>query len=64
MTDEQLLKAALDALEDSRNVVWNEYHMYWGLNLPTRQAQADALREAAEKHDAAIAALRKRLDGV
>lgn len=61
MNDEQLLKAALDALENSRDVVWNEYHMYWGLNLPTRQSQADALREAAEKHDAVIAEIRTRL---
>ena len=62
MNDEQLLLAALDTLEDSRDVVWNEYHSFWGLYLPTRKAQADALREAAEKHDAVIAEIRKRLE--
>lgn len=64
MNDTELLKLAIDALEHSRNVVWTEYNAYWGLGLPSRLSQADALREAAERHDAAIAAIRKRLEGV
>lgn len=63
-TDEQLLKAALDALENAREAVWGEYENFWGLLLPSRKPQADALREAAEKHDAVIAAIRKRIEGV
>lgn len=62
MTDTELLKMALDAMENAREGVWCEYENFWGLLLPTRKTQADALREAAEKHDAAIASIRKRLE--
>lgn len=63
MTDEQLLKAALDALEDSRDTVWNEYHADWRNGLqPERSSVAD-LRRRAQDHDAVIVEIRKRIEG-
>lgn len=62
MTDTELLKIALDALENSQDAVWSEYRNFWGILLPSRKPQTDALREAAETHDAVIAEIRKRLE--
>lgn len=63
MTDTELLKRALDALENTQDAVWDEYRNFWGLLVPSRKPQTDALRGAAERHDAAIVAIRKRLEG-
>lgn len=39
-------------------------HIARDIRLPSRKPQADALRESAERHDAVIAEIRKRLEGV
>lgn len=60
-SDEDIMRLALSALEDSRDIVWTEYTNDWRHGLPTRKAQLEGLRIQAEEHDAAIEALRQRL---
>ena len=59
--DEALLRQTLRALEDSIDAVRAEYEGDWRHGLPTREAHLRAMREAVERHEQTIAALKERL---
>jgi hypothetical protein len=61
MTDRQLLQQALDALEESVDLVRHEYSIDWRHGLSTRKAQLEGMKAGLDAHDAAITALRERL---
>ena len=52
---------ALEALEYSVDGVRQEYLTDWRHGLPSREAQLAVMREAVDRHDAAITALRAAL---
>lgn len=60
--DEVLMKAALSALEESIDIVGEDYRTDWRHGLPTRKAQLDGKKDQLDAHEAAITALRTRLD--
>lgn len=60
--DEALMKDALSALEESVDIVGEDYRTDWRHGLPTRKAQLDVKKEQLDAHDAAITALRSRLE--
>lgn len=63
MTDlTQAARQALEALEQSVDLVGNEYATNWRHGMPTRAAQLKALEDQWEAHKAAIAALRAALE--
>jgi hypothetical protein len=59
--DEALMKAALSALEESIDIVGEDYRTDWRHGLPTRKAQLDGKKEQLDAHESAITALRARL---
>ena len=61
MTKDEVLKQALEALEDSSDEVWNEYLSDWRHGVPTRKAQLDGKLKMCEDHDKAIAAIKAAL---
>ena len=61
MTDRQLMQQALDALEESVDLVRHEYSIDWRHGLSTRKSQLEGMKAGLDAHDAAITALRKRL---
>jgi len=58
----QLLQQALEALEESVDLVQHDYDADWRHGMPTRKAQLDASLNALTTHRAAIAALREALN--
>jgi phage shock protein A len=61
--DTALLRQALDALEESVDVVRHEYEADWRHGMPTREGQLANMRDSLDAHEAAIAAIHARLDG-
>ena len=63
MTDRQLLQQALDALENSVDLVREDAYQAEKLygNYPTRQGKVNGLKVLADDHEKAITALRERL---
>jgi len=63
MTDRELMHQALDALENSVDLVredaYNAEELY--VNYPTRQGKVRGLKALADEHEKAITALRERL---
>jgi len=63
MTDRELMQQALDALENSVDLVredaYNAEELYG--NYPTRQGKVGGLKVLADDHEKAITALRDRL---
>ena len=57
----QLLQQALDALEESVDLVQHDYDADWRHGMPTRKAQLDASLNALTAHRATITALREAL---
>jgi hypothetical protein len=62
-SDRQLLQQALDALENSVNLVREDAYQAEKLygNYPTRQGKVNGLKVLADDHEKAILALRERL---
>lgn len=56
------MQRAFDALENSRDMVWNEYATDWRHGLKTRKLQLDAMGARAEEHDAVTAALKEAIE--
>ena len=63
MNDRELLQQALDALENSVDLVREDAYQAEKLygNYPTRQGKVNGLKVLADDHEKAIAALRNRL---
>jgi len=61
MTDREIMQQALDALENSVDLVRHEYSIDWRHGLSTRKAQLEGMKAGLDAHDAAITALRERL---
>lgn len=62
MTDiTEAARMALEALEESVDLVRHEYATDWRKDLPSRKAQRDAMKAGVDKHEAAIVALRDAL---
>ena len=61
MTDLDIMRLALEALEESVDLVRHEYTPDWRHGLPTRKAQLDGMKAGLDAHEAAIAALNERL---
>lgn len=61
MIDRALLQQALEALEESIDLVRHEYKTDWRHGMPTRKAQLDGMKKGVEFHEKAITALRERL---
>ena len=60
--DEALMRTGLQSLEESIDIVRQEYLTDWRHGIPTRKAQLDGIKETFDRHEAAITALRKRLE--
>ena len=54
-----LLVHAEDALENSVDVVQNEYDNDWRHSLPTRKAQLDGMLKMLERHKETLAAIKQ-----
>jgi hypothetical protein len=61
VSQKELLGVALEALEESVDMVRNEYAEDWRHGMPTRAAQLAAMKNSLDKHVAAIAAIRTHL---
>jgi hypothetical protein len=61
MTDRELMKQALDALEESVDTVHQISESDWRHPIPTRKTQLDGIKNLVEQHKAAITALKERL---
>ena len=57
----EVLKMALDALDNSIDTVWNEYLGDWRHGLPTRKVQLDAKLKMVEDHEKAIEEIKAAL---
>jgi hypothetical protein len=57
----KLLQRALDALEESLDLVRQEYEADWRHGLNSRQAEMDAIRAKVEEHKSVIHDLREEL---
>ena len=55
------MRAALEALQESIDLVENDHATDWRHGLPTRAAQLEGKRKGVDDHKAAIAALEKEL---
>ena len=55
------LKMALEALEDSVELVRREYEEDWRHGMPTRKDQLDGMKKQVEDHERAISAVREAL---
>ena len=62
MTDREIMQQALDALEESVDLVRHEYSIDWRHGLPTRKAQLEDMKAGLNAHEAAITALRTALE--
>lgn len=62
MSTIEVMRKALDALENSLDLVQAEYTDNWRHGLPTRAAQLDGLKRLAEDHASAIEALRAEIE--
>ncbi len=58
----EVMRKALEALENSLDLVQAEYTDNWRHGLPTRAAQLDGLKRLAEDHASAITALRAEIE--
>lgn len=58
----EVMRKALEALENSLDLVQAEYTDNWRHGLPTRAAQLDGLKRLAEDHASAIEALRAEIE--
>lgn len=58
----EVMRKALEALENSLDLVQAEYTDNWRHGLPTRAAQLDGLKQLAEDHASAIEALRAEIE--
>lgn len=54
------MREALEALEESVDLVRSDYMQDWRHGLPTRKAQLDGMKEQVEAHEAAISSLKAR----
>jgi hypothetical protein len=57
----EVLKLALESLDNSIDTVWNEYLADWRHGLPTRKLQLDAKLKMAEAHEKAINSIKAAL---
>lgn len=62
MSTIEVMRKALEALENSVDLVQAEYTDNWRHGRPTRAAQLDGLKRLAEDHASAITALRAELE--
>lgn len=62
MSTIEVMRKALNALENSVDLVQAEYTDNWRHGLPTRAAQLDGLKRLAEDHASAIEALRAEIE--
>lgn len=62
MTTTEVMRKALEAMENSLDLVQAEYTDNWRHGLPTRAAQLDGLKRLAEDHASAIEALRAEIE--
>lgn len=57
----ELVERAASALEESVDMVRNDYATNWRHGMPTRAAQLESLRRSVEAHESALADLRSAL---
>ena len=57
----EVLKQALEALENSIDMVRCDYETNWRHGLPTRKAQLDGMKEMLEQHEKSITFLRQAI---
>ncbi len=61
MNERKVMQQALEALEESVDLVRHEYTNNWRHEIPSRAGQLESLRQGVEAHEAAIVALRTAL---
>ena len=57
----ETMKQALEALEESVDLVRHEYTTDWRHGMPTRKAQLDGIKRGVEAHEQAITSLRQAI---
>lgn len=62
LIEESTLRQALEALEDSVNLVQNEFDTDWRHGVPTRKSQLAYMEEMLQKHKDSIPALRAAIE--
>ncbi len=62
MTKDEALAMALEALEESVDLVQDAYDTDWRQGLPTRKKQLDAEKIALDNHKKAIDAIKESLE--
>ena len=60
--NEAAMRMAVEALEESIDLVRSDYMSDWRHGVPSRKSQLDAMKAQVDAHEAAITALRERLD--